>query len=775
MVRCLLFSLRLLVCLSLSVCYLACGSDTPANENCVDNDGDGHGTNCSAGLDCDDHNPDCVAGDCCETQQCVDLDNDGYGLDCSSGPDCKDNDSGCYEGYCCLPILARLEIYPVDIWGQFLPTSDAQLSVSLDGNELAVIGDEIRNFGLRQAGSYQIDLSAPEHESLSITVTFDGSRTLDSAGLSTGAGNEGQGISFSHDIRQIDSQDLPVHSLYLGLRHKWFSAHGRPARRGNQVELLIGGEQAWARVYQSLQAASDSILMSSWWWMSDFELVRDWDSHAELSDQERWGNTVLGVLENSLAHVRVLVGEFWGSNSIVDWLTYDEQLKIHAETPGDDFEFMGQGNAIFGQFVLEIPSFSFAERVRKFHPESDQRNFDLEDPIPSSIPPYNVDMTDWPLIDLEIQIASWHQKFSVIDFREAFIGGMNVKSTDWDSVDHLVFDHRRMDFAASLADRQAVMDKERDSDLGPRRDYMLRIEGPAAQDAADVFQERWSQAITDQETLWDLSTDFSVKRDLAEFADGTQVQVTATMPAPHHEYAIAETWFNAVAQAQSYIFIEDQYWRVPWLTDAIVERMRQQPALKLMVITKEVDEWLDPGCEWTHRTHHQLLDEFGPSRYQTYVLKIFDWVVTYGIDETESRFVNIDTHSKMFIVDDKFMSIGSCNKNNRGLMYEGELNAAVLDPVFVRDQRRRILANLLPPDTLPSDEIDIWWQQFIEASTWNDLVYLSWQTESWDIDNGDGTNPLPAEYLPSGLVYSLAFGTVSDCFLEGVGPDMTFR
>jgi len=121
--------------------------------------------------------------------------------------------------------------------------------------------------------------------------------------------------------------------------------------------------------------------------------------------------------------------------------------------------------------------------------------------------------------------------------------------------------------------------------------------------------------------------------------------------------------------------------------------------------------------------------------------------VTWGWDETESRYANIDTHSKMFIVDDKFMSVGSCNKNNRGIIYEGELSAAGLDPT--------------------------WWQQFIDAAAWNDAVYDRWDDEGWDIDNGDGSDPLPAEYTPHGFVHSLAFRTVDDCFLEGVGPYMT--
>jgi len=127
----------------------------------------------------------------------------------------------------------------------------------------------------------------------------------------------------------------------------------------------------------------------------------------------------------------------------------------------------------------------------------------------------------------------------------------------------------------------------------------------------------------------------------------------------------------------------------------------------------------------------------------------------------------------MLIVDDVFMSIGSCNKNNRGIIYEGELNVAVLDADWVRAQRRRIFANILPAGTPPTDDTATWWQQFNDAAAWNDAVWDRWDDEGWDIDNGDGSGPLPVDYSPQRFVHGLSFGTKDDCFLEGVGPDMT--
>ncbi len=184
-----------------------------------------------------------------------------------------------------------------------------------------------------------------------------------------------------------------------------------------------------------------------------------------------------------------------------------------------------------------------------------------------------------------------------------------------------------------------------------------------------------------------------------------------------------------------------------------MQRMRDQPNLRLIVVILNVDEWTDGGCEWTYDAHNRLMAEF-PDRYDLYQLRTFDHVVTWGIDETESRYADVYLHDKMLIVDDIYLSVGSANKNNRGLIYEGEITANIVDPVWVRDQRRRIIANMVGPDWVQTDNSADWHAQMNTAAAWNDEVYTRWDDEGWDIDNGDGTPPLPAEYTPSGFLYS---------------------
>ena len=665
---------------------------------------------------------------------------------------------------------ALLEIYPMDLWSQFLPPN-ATLDVTVGGQPLTMGGSPVVIVPLTEAASIKVHLALSEHRELEVVVDYDGSDALSGASVLAGVDATGQGVVMSHDQRTVEAKSMPVHSLYLGLRHLWFSAQGRPARRGNDLTFLMDGEEAWGSVYDDLQTSTKSVLVSTWWWESDFELVRGLNSHL-LDPSARWENTILGVLESRPADKRVLVGQFWGQDSILGWMTTDAELKAYAEAPNDGFEFMGMANETEGKFFFEPSTFKFGERVKASVADAANRTFDAEADIESNLPARAVDLTEWP-VGVEAQHASYHQKFMVVDNQVAYVGGMNFRRVDWDTNDHLVFDHRRMLFDATQTEREAVMNKDELPDNGPRKDYMVRIHGPSAQDVADVFHIRWAHQLAAGVNYAAESTDFTVDRNIASQPNGVQAQVTATLPQPFWEHAIGETWFNAVAMAQDYIYIEDQYFRVPMLNDVIMQRMQQVPNLKLIVITKPVSEWTDPGCAWTHQSHELFKNAF-PTRYMMLQLRAFDYVdVGWGFDETESRYADMDVHSKMLIVDDKFMSVGSCNKNNRGIVYEGELNTAVLDPDWVRSARRRIFANILPAGTTATDNVNTWWEQFATAAAWNDQVYASWEAEGFDISL-DGA-PLPAEYTPDGFVHTLEFGSLDDCLMESVGPDMVGR
>jgi phosphatidylserine/phosphatidylglycerophosphate/cardiolipin synthase-like enzyme len=666
---------------------------------------------------------------------------------------------------------AVLELHLLDLWAQPLPAADVTLTVTRDGAAVPTTdGAEsfIRRIDLRTQGRYTVTLAAPQHRTLTATLDFDGTRR-DNGLTARLAEPSPQGLSQTRGSRVIAGQAVPVHTVVLGLRHEWFSAQGRPARRGNRIDLLMDGEEAWRTVNADLQTARETVNVSTWWWESNFELIRDAATHPTSTEAQRQRNTALAILERLPARKRVLVGQFLSMDGIASTLSSDAALRAHGTQSGDDFEYMGQANETRGEFDFAVRPFSFGDRVRAGFPTLATGLFAAESLVESEVPGHHVDLTKWPVVMADVMAASYHQKFMTIDQRLAFIGGMNLRSVDWDTSRHRVFEPRRMLFDSTADARQEVVSRDHLPDNGPRKDYMVRLEGPSAIDAEDVFHERWDFLRRTNARYSPDSSAYAVRTAPAALPGGQQVQVTATLPAPFNENAIAETWFNAVAQARRYIYIEDQYFRMPMVNEAIIRRMEAVPALRLVVITKPISEWTDPGCAWTRRTHEDLLARF-PDRYTMLQLRSFDTQVTWGIDETESRFVDMDVHSKMLIVDDVFMSVGSANKNNRGIVYEGELNVAVYDPAWVRAARRRILANLLPDGVTVSDDAAQWYQQLQQAARYNDEVRQRWTDEGDDISL-DG-RALPSEYAPRGFVYSLPMRGVMRCFIEDIGPDM---
>lgn len=673
------------------------------------------------------------------------------------------------------PPLAWLELRGLDIWGQPLLAGRSTLDV-VSGETRSIPFSETVTLGLYRNGSFTVRLQSEQHHPVDLQIAFDGA-TATLTGPDLGP-DRAPGLLVGHEVRLVDDPaqpgsaareggtPIPVHTAYVGLRHRWFSASGRPARHGNAIELLMDGEEAWGRVHTALKSARRDIRVSIWWWQSDFELVRSDDF--SLSEDARKGNTILGLLEQSPAHKRVMVGQFWGQDSILSWITSDSALRAHAEQANDDFEFMGQANVTEGSFVLEPESFSFGDRVKPRLGNSAQ-SFDADGALQSSMPSKNVNLTEWP-VNMSVQAASYHQKFLTVDEDLAFVGGMNLRPVDWDDHEHRIYNPKRMAFDQSQSRRNDVVNKSRKPDYGPRKDYMLRIEGPAAQDVNDVFHRRWDYLMDSGVSYSAQNTRFDVDRSATERDGGAQVQITTTLPAPFDERSIGETWFNAVRQAERYIFIEDQYFRVPMLIDAIVARMQERPELRLFVITKQVSASTDPGCAPTARMDAAFRYRFF-NRYALVQLRSFDVTgATVAIDETDADFTDIDVHSKMLIVDDVFMSVGSANKNNRGILYEAEMNAAVVDPTFVSAARRRILANLLGPDVAPSDDAATWFSQLTTAASTNDAVYARWEAEGMDLDlNGA---PVPPEFVPHGFLYSLTVPAEGACSIRPVGDDM---
>jgi len=735
--------------------------DAPAPDVIADTTGDlGTSDEGGDGVQIDAPEPDADPGDADASTSDAESD---------AGPDIPVGDGGGGDAITGCP-PAEVEIVAVDIWAQYI--SDATVDAG----------------SATGTGALVVDLCDPE--TLSVTVSSDGywdwtanlayagGATLDGLSVTLTMPDASHGGYYA-TTEIIDDGGVATrrYTVYTGFAHRYFASTGAPARRGTDVSFMINGEQAWSTVRAEMLSAGESVFGSSWWWDSEFELVRDPATHINLTDNERWANTIMGTLENlSGIDIKIMVGQFLSQDGIVDWFNIDSEITDKAEATGDNFEFMGQANPTDGEFVVTPPAVDFAARLEGAYPETVNAGPLGSAGLPAYAGPINVDSSDLPLgvSLLDINIASWHQKFWMIDQSVAFVGGMNATINDWDTSDHTVFEYRRMEYGASESARQAVADWESLPDLVARRDYMVRLEGEIVADVVDVFDWRWEWLLNEGVDYSQNSSSIILDPVPAPVPDGVQAQLISTMPEPFAQYSIMESLLNAISQAENFIYIEDQYFRAPILADAIIARMAEAPDLVVIAVTNTINEWVDPGCWQTYLQHEKFLNAY-PDRYRVYQMRNFEYLdvgCTICFDETESRFENVSIHSKLVIIDDVYLEIGSCNHNNRGLLYEGELAVAVYDSDWVTAQRQAVFDNLFRGTWTSGTAYSSWIATFDAAANENQSAYDAWDDEGFDLNlNGD---PLPAQYMPGPtFLYPIDFDVPDECLIEGVGADVT--
>jgi phosphatidylserine/phosphatidylglycerophosphate/cardiolipin synthase-like enzyme len=652
------------------------------------------------------------------------------------------------------PLGSVLEIIPLDIWGRDLPT--IELSADIHTSTTSELGPGAVWLAIEDDEAIvNLSLDALDHASTTAQVRHRGDGIFELTGLS-----EGARWAESQRAVAVDGETCEVSTLYIGIDHAWFASTGA-APSNNRATFYLDPEDYWSAVKKELETARRSVSWSTWWWESDFELVRPAGTHVDMPTHERWSNTVLGVMsELDGVDRRILINRFWDDNlDILTTVTADSELMDRAETSGDNFEFMLQGNPvevpISETYDAEPADFVFGERVLSNERYSDRA-------VDSAVP---VRPTS-----LSLQVASWHQKAIAIDGRVGFVGGMNTKSTDWDTNQHLLFDSRRAKYEATASERADIEAALAMPDHGPRRDYGIRVEGPAARDLDDIFASRWQQGIAEDDMFSEYATPMTLRSAVDAPSGAVPTQVTVTMPPPWNQMSTWEGHAKAIRSAERFIFIEDQYFRAPVILDEIIARMNAQPDLLLTVITRDLIG-LDPGKKYTYQADESLRSLF-PDRYQMFELHAVALTIEEGWFSDDVVFYTqvIDTHSKLRIIDDRYLSVGSTNFNNRGYKYEGEVNISVLDEATVTDARRSMMANLVGPRWAEhlSDDAQNNFDVMGMAATDNQLLSAYWQTNAELMTGEEAVEGWP-DFQPSGFIYPLE---IRNDWEWDIGPDI---
>ncbi len=287
--------------------------------------------------------------------------------------------------------------------------------------------------------------------------------------------------------------------------------------------------------------------------------------------------------------------------------------------------------------------------------------------------------------------ASHHQKIVVVDDAVAFVSGYDLTTVRWDTCGHEKDDPRRIN--------------TRGESYPPFHDVGIVVGGDCARALGELARERWRRATgrlprrppaTPASDAWPAC----VEPALTDI----DVAIARTEPAFNGYSAVGEIrqlHLDAIASARRRIFAENQYFTSRLVSDAFAQRLREDDAPEIAVISPYTQSgWLEISTMGVLRgRNHRLLraaDRNG--RYRLYYPTL-PWLD--GKDDC------LNVHSKVLIVDDELLMIGSANLADRSMGTDTECNLALEargDPHVERviaGLRDRLLAEHL--DRSPSE------------------------------------------------------------------------
>ena len=247
--------------------------------------------------------------------------------------------------------------------------------------------------------------------------------------------------------------------------------------------------------------------------------------------------------------------------------------------------------------------------------------------------------------------AAHHQKIVVIDAAVAFCGGVDLTLGRWDTTLHSCADPRRMNLGET-------------EPYGPVHDVMLAVDSGAARALQSVASDRWRRATGRVLPPAYAAGDPWPAALVATFSN-VDVALARTVPAGAREPAIIEVerlYLDLIAAARRYIYIENQYFTSKVLGGALAARLAEAGGPEVVVVLRLGSSgWLEEPTMAALRTMllRKLRDADRYGRFHAWY------------PETPGE-PGCNVHSKLMIVDDEWLRVGSANFANRSMGLDTE-------------------------------------------------------------------------------------------------------
>ncbi len=254
--------------------------------------------------------------------------------------------------------------------------------------------------------------------------------------------------------------------------------------------------------------------------------------------------------------------------------------------------------------------------------------------------------------------ASHHEKLCVVDGEIAFCGGIDLCDERWDSPEHLYKDARRsLDLKAERH--------------GPYHDLAVEVRGPICNLLLQQLGERWRRVCNVPFPTTRDGNPASIAAPRLVYVSRTETDIEAGGVSRRLRREVEFLFRDLIASAEHRIILEGQYYWSLLLHDILrakIAAMRGRPDFEIVLLVAELESVHSPTRRMAAFEARLLRDleiaaELAGVRLRTLAPRVF----RPGLPPRP-----IYVHSKILVVDDRYVSIGSTNLASRALRLDTE-------------------------------------------------------------------------------------------------------
>ena len=253
--------------------------------------------------------------------------------------------------------------------------------------------------------------------------------------------------------------------------------------------------------------------------------------------------------------------------------------------------------------------------------------------------------------------ASHHQKIVCVDDVMAFAGGIDLTARRWDDRTHAIDNPLRVCNGKSYE---------------PVHDMQTMVCGAAARMIGDVARRRWRWATGEIFEPVDVPAQ-PWPEDLAETLSDGEIAIARTEPQHAGRKSHRETLkltHDALKAARHQIYIEAQYLAAFDVATILAARLREPAGPEVVILVT--------------RSSHGFLEKLMMGRNRDRLIRLLKRADRYDrlrvmfavVPDGKGGEQEVIVHSKLIVIDDTFIRIGSSNLNNRSKGVDTECDLA---------------------------------------------------------------------------------------------------